>query len=342
MKIKIYNAEGAVFVKKYKVVGIGNAVVDVISQSSDTFLQRVGIEKGIMQLIEKERAEALYDAMENRVQAAGGAVANTLAGLGALGLETAFVGRVRDDALGQFYAQAMQEGGTDFVNPPVQDAHLPTSRSMIFTSADGERSMNTYLGISAELGPEDVSSSVAKEAEYVFLEGYLFDKDKGKQACVELSRACRSAGGKAGIAISDPFCVERHRADFLDLIEHELDYVIGNDAEIKSLFETDDLETALAKTAEICGLVVCTRGGEGVSVIAKGARVDVPVDEITPVDATGAGDQFAAGFLYGLVTKQPIEICCKMGCIAAGEVIRHIGARPETSVRGLFEAAALL
>ena len=342
MKIKIYNAEGAVFVKKYKVVGIGNAVVDVISQSSDTFLQRMGIEKGIMQLIEKERAEALYDAMENRVQAAGGAVANTLAGLGALGLETAFVGRVRDDALGQFYAQAMQEGGTDFVNPPVQDAHLPTSRSMIFTSADGERSMNTYLGISAELGPEDVSSSVAKEAEYVFLEGYLFDKDKGKQAFVELSRACRSAGGKAGIAISDPFCVERHRADFLNLIEHELDYVIGNDAEIKSLFETDDLETALAKTAEICELVVCTRGGEGVSVIAKGARVDVPVDEITPVDATGAGDQFAAGFLYGLVTKQPIEICCKMGCIAAGEVIRHIGARPETSVLGLFEAAVLL
>ena len=342
MKIKIYNAEGAVFVKKYKVVGIGNAVVDVISQSSDTFLQRMGIGKGIMQLIEKERAEALYDAMENRVQAAGGAVANTLAGLGALGLETAFVGRVRDDALGQFYAQAMQEGGTDFVNLPVQDAHLPTSRSMIFTSADGERSMNTYLGISAELGPEDVSGSVAKEAEYVFLEGYLFDKDKGKQAFVELSRACRSAGGKAGIAISDPFCVERHRADFLNLIEHELDYVIGNDAEIKSLFETDDLETALAKTAEICELVVCTRGGEGVSVIAKGARVDVPVDEITPVDATGAGDQFAAGFLYGLVTKQPIEICCKMGCIAAGEVIRHIGARPETSVRGLFEAAALL
>ena len=342
MKIKTYNAEGAVFVKKYKVVGIGNAVVDVISQSSDTFLQRMGIEKGIMQLIEKERAEALYDAMENRVQAAGGAVANTLAGLGALGLETAFVGRVRDDALGQFYAQAMQEGGTDFVNPPVQDAHLPTSRSMIFTSADGERSMNTYLGISAELGPEDVSSSVAKEAEYVFLEGYLFDKDKGKQAFVELSRACRSAGGKAGIAISDPFCVERHRADFLNLIEHELDYVIGNDAEIKSLFETDDLETALAKTAEICELVVCTRGGKGVSVIAKEARVDVPVDEITPVDATGAGDQFAAGFLYGLVTKQPIEICCKMGCIAAGEVIRHIGARPETSVRGLFEAAALL
>ncbi len=328
--------------KKYKVVGIGNAVVDVISQSSDAFLQRMGIEKGIMQLIEKTRAEALYDAMENRVQVAGGAVANTLAGLGALGLETAFVGRVRDDALGRFYAKAMQDGGTDFVNPPVQNAYLPTSRSMIFTSADGERSMNTYLGISAELGPEDVSGSVAQEAEYVFLEGYLFDKEKGKKAFFELSRACRSAGGKAGIAISDPFCVERHRADFLDLIEHELDYVIGNDAEIKSLFETDDLETALLKTAEICELVVCTRRGEGVSVIANAVRVDVPVDEITPVDATGAGDQFAAGFLYGLVTKQPIEICCKMGCIAAGEVIRHIGARPETSVRGLFKAAALL
>ncbi len=154
--------------KKYKVVGIGNAVVDVISQSSDAFLQRMGIEKGIMQLIEKERAEALYDAMENRVQAAGGAVANTLAGLGALGLETAFVGRVRDDELGRFYAQAMRDGGTDFVNPPVQNAHLPTSRSMIFTSSDGERSMNTYLGISSELGPEDVSAAWHKRLNMCF------------------------------------------------------------------------------------------------------------------------------------------------------------------------------
>ncbi len=155
-------------------------------------------------------------------------------------------------------------------------------------------------------------------------------------------RACRSAGGKAGIAISDPFCVERYRADFLNLIEDELGYVIGNDAEIKSLFKTYDFETALAKTVELCELVVCTRGGEGVSVIANDVRVDVSVDEITPVDATGAGDQFIAGFLYGLMTEQPIEICCKIGYGAVGEVIRHLGARPETLVRSLFETAALL
>ncbi|SLN14845.1 5-dehydro-2-deoxygluconokinase [Falsiruegeria litorea R37] len=328
--------------KTYQLVGIGNAVVDVISQSDDSFLELMGIEKGIMQLIERERGEVLYAAMESRVQTPGGSVANTIAGAGTLGLDAAFIGRVHDDALGRFYADAMNEGGVDFVNPPVPSGELPTSRSMIFVSPDGERSMNTYLGISSELSSEDVSKDVAGNSQIMFLEGYLFDKDKGKSAFLEAARDCRDGGGKTGIAISDPFCVERHRADFLSLIENELDFVIGNEDEIKSLFETDDLEAALAKTAEICPLVVCTRSGDGVSVLSNGQRIDVPVEKIVPVDATGAGDQFAAGFLYGMATGRDLETCAKIGCVCAREVISHIGPRPEANMQELLRDAGLL
>mgnify|MGYP001459874814 FL=1 len=327
--------------KTYKVVGIGNAVVDVITQSDDSFLANMGIEKGIMQLIEKDRAEVLYGSMSDRTQAAGGSVANSIAGIGSLGLRTAFVGRVSDDALGKFYAKAMTDEGTVFVNDPVAGGELPTSRSMIFVSPDGERSMNTYLGISAELGPEDVAEDVGANAEIVFLEGYLFDKDKGKQAFVKLARACRAAGGKAGIAISDPFCVERHRTDFLNLIEHELDYVIGNEEEVKSLFETDDLDDAIAKLSAICPLAVCTRSGDGVSIMSEGERIDVPVTKVVPVDATGAGDQFAAGFLYGLAKDRDLETCGKMGCICAGEAIGHVGPRPKANIAAMFRDAGL-
>ncbi|WP_371168578.1 adenosine kinase [Aliiroseovarius sp. 2305UL8-7] len=328
--------------KKYQVVGIGNAVVDVLTTADDSFLEHMGIEKGIMQLIERDRAEVLYAAMKERKQAAGGSVANTIAGIGNLGLSTGFVGRVHDDALGHFYAEAMEMDGTRFVNPPVPGGELPTSRSMIFVSPDGERSMNTYLGISAELGPEDVDDAVAADAEIVFLEGYLFDKDKGKQAFIAMSRACRAAGGKAGIAISDPFCVERHRDDFLALIENELDYVIGNEEEIKSLFQTDDLEHGIAKTAAICPMVVCTRSGDGVSIITAEERVDVPVERIIPVDATGAGDGFAAGFLYGMATGADLRTCGEMGCTVAGEVIRHIGPRADRDLNALLRDKGLV
>ncbi len=328
--------------KKYQVVGIGNAIVDVISESNDAFLHSNSIEKGIMQLVEKDRGEALYDAMTNRVQTPGGSVANTLAGLGELGLRTGFIGRVADDALGTFYAQSMQKEGTAFVNPPAAHAELPTSRSMIFVSPDGERSMNTYLGVSAELGPEDVSVEVARDSEVVFLEGYLFDKDKGKEAFKKLARECRAAGGKAGISISDPFCVDRHRDDFLTLIEHELDFVIGNQDEITSLMQNDDFDAAMNAIAQITDLVVCTRSSKGVSAIQNGKRVDVNVDKITPVDTTGAGDQFAAGFIFGMVTGRDLTTSCQMGSVAAGEVIRHIGPRPEGSVMELFQAAHLV
>jgi sugar/nucleoside kinase (ribokinase family) len=326
---------------KYQAVGIGNAVVDVISQTDDAFLSRMGIEKGIMQLIEQDRGEFLYDNMQNRAQMAGGSVANTIAGLGALGLSTAFIGRVSDDALGHDYAREMADVGTDFVNAPASDGELPTSRSMIFVSPDGERSMNTYLGISTELGPDDVDDAVAGGAGLLFLEGYLFDKDKGKAAFLAAARACREAGGMAGITLSDPFCVDRHRADFRKLVT-ELDYVIGNEHEWCALYQTEDLGAALEQAAAESGLIVCTRSGHDVVIVRGEETVTVPVDEVTPVDTTGAGDQFAAGFLYGLATGTSLEVAGRMGCIAGAEVISHYGARPEADVKAMFKSKGLI
>lgn len=326
---------------KYQAVGIGNAVVDVISQSDDAFLSRMGIDKGVMQLIEQDRGEFLYEQMQNRVQMPGGSVANTIAGLGALGLSTGFIGRVCDDELGHYYASGMAEVGTDFVNAPVDGGELPTSRSMIFVSPDGERSMNTYLGISTELGPEDVSDDVAGGAGLLFLEGYLFDKDKGKAAFLEAARVCRAGGGKAGISLSDPFCVDRHRDDFRKLVT-ELDYVIGNDHEWLSLYQTEDLGAALEQAASESGLIVCTRSGEDVVIVEGDETVRVPVDEVTPIDTTGAGDQFAAGFLYGVATGQSLAVSGRMGCIAAAEVIGHYGARPEADVLAMFRSEGLV
>ena len=326
--------------KKYHVVGIGNAIVDVFSAADDTFLELMGIQKGIMQLVEKDRGEVLYGAMKDRVQAPGGSVANTLAGLGNLGMTTAFIGRVHDDTLGRFYASHMVENGTDFVNPPVPGGELPTSRSMIFVAPDGERSMNTYLGISSELGPQDVSDAVAGATQLLFLEGYLYDKPKGKQAFERAAKLCQASGGKAGIALSDPFCVDRHRADFRRLVK-DLDYVIGNEHEWCSLYQTD-LSTALEQAAQDAGMIACTRSGHEVIICRGDEQAVVPVHRIVPVDATGAGDQFAAGFLYGVASGQSLYTCGRMGCVAAAEVISHYGARPDSDLKALFRKEALI
>ena len=319
--------------KTYDVVGIGNAIVDVISHGTDDFLENMGITKGIMQLVERERAELLYAAMSDRTQAPGGSVGNTLAGIGSLGLVTAFVGRVRDDTLGRFCAEKMQVASGE---------NLPTSRSMIFVSPDGERSMNTYLGEGAEFSGADVDASVMENARILFLEGYLYDKDKGKEAFAAAAAACRSAGGQAGITLSDPFCVDRHRADFRKLIEDEMDFVIGNEDEWLSLYQTDDLTAALDAAADVCPIVVCTRSGQAVVIRRAGVTVEVPVTEVTPVDATGAGDQFAAGFLYGLATGRDMEACGRMGVAAAAEVIGHIGPRPKRALKAIFAEQGLI
>ncbi|MDD7971822.1 adenosine kinase [Roseinatronobacter alkalisoli] len=328
--------------KTYQIAGIGNAIVDVISTVDDRYLDRMDIHKGIMQLVDRDRAEDLFATMDDRAQASGGSVANTLAGAGKLGLKSAFLGRVNADELGRFYAQDAESMGTRFVNAPVAGGELPTSRCMIFVTPDGERSMNTYLGISSEFGPDDVDETVIADSDIVFLEGYLFDKDKGKQAFQKAARACRAAGGKAGIALSDPFCVDRHRDDFRALVAGEMDFVLGNEQEWVSLYQANDLDDALAQAARECPLLVCTRSGDPVVIIQNGTRVEIPVTMVTPVDATGAGDQFAAGFLYGLATGRDMQTAGRMGCIAAAEVISHIGARPKTDLRGAFRRAGLV
>jgi sugar/nucleoside kinase (ribokinase family) len=326
----------------YDLVGIGNAIVDVISHGDDSFLDNMGIRKGIMQLVERERAEILYGAMRDRVQTPGGSVANTVAGVGTLGLKTAFLGKVKDDALGRFYAGGMVAEGTAFPNPPVNGPVPPTSRSMIFVSPDGERSMNTYLGAGADFDEGDVDPNVAGSTRYLFLEGYLYDKAPGKRAFTAAARACHDGGGQAGITLSDPFCVDRHREDFLRLIAGEMDFTIGNEDEWLSLYQTDDLEAALKKAAAACNTVVCTRSGDPVVLIRDGERVEVPVRRVTPVDATGAGDQFAAGFIYGLATGQTLETAGRMGVAAAAEVIAHVGPRPKRPLRTVFAEHGLI
>jgi sugar/nucleoside kinase (ribokinase family) len=323
----------------YQVIGIGNAIVDVISHASDMFLDQMGIEKGIMQLVDRERAELLYAAMRDRVEAPGGSVGNTIAGIGALGLKTAFIGKVKEDALGRFYAQTLADSGTAFPLPP-QKVELPTSRSMIFVSPDGERSMNTYLGAGADISSADVPD-VFDGADILFLEGYLFDKEDGKTAFTEAAARIKAAGGRAAITISDPFCAERHRADFQRLIAGDVDIAIGNEHEWMTLYECD-LETALARASSVCDIVACTRSGDAVWVQQGGQRFQAPVTRVVPVDATGAGDQFAAGFLFGIATGRDMETCARMGVICAAEVIGHIGPRPQTDIRALFANAGLI
>ncbi len=327
--------------KTYQLSGIGNAIVDVISRVPERLLDDLGIDKGVMQLVDRERAEALMAHMAERQQGAGGSVANTIAGAGRLGLRTAFVGRVRDDDLGHFYAKDTAPGGTAFVNAPVA-GDLPTSRCMILVTPDGERSMSTYLGISADLGPDDVDEAVMADSELVFLEGYLFDKDDGKEAFLKAARACRAGGGRVGIALSDPFCVNRHRDDFRRLVRDEMDFVIGNQQEWVALYQANDIDDALAQAAGECEMLVCTRSGDPVVLMHAGHRVAVPVERTVPVDATGAGDQFAAGFLYGIATGHSLETAGRMGCIAAAEVIGHIGARPQSDVRARMRAEGLV
>jgi sugar/nucleoside kinase (ribokinase family) len=329
--------------KRHQVVGIGNALVDVLSHTDDGFLEQNGVEKGIMQLIDRRRAVDLYGHMGPAREMSGGSAANTIAGLAALGSRTAYVGKVRDDQLGGIFAHDLRAQGADYETPlaPADHAH-ETGRCMVLVTDDGERSMSTYLGVSEFLAPSDIDEAQMAGAEWIFLEGYRFDGPDSIAAFEKAVRAAKGAGGKVAITLSDPFCVERHRDEFLRMIRFDVDLLVANEHELMSLYRTDDLGPAMDRAEADVPMTVCTVGARGAHVLGGGERVHAPATAVKVVDATGAGDLFAAGFLYGLTAGRDRRTCARMGCLAAGEVISHIGARPEADLRALFAAEGLL
>ena len=322
------------------VVAIGNAIVDVIARVDDDFLAANRVEKGIMTLIDQTRAAELYAAMPPAREVSGGSASNTAAGLGAIGVPTAFVGKVRDDQLGRIFAHDIRAVGVHYDGPVTPaDAPSETSRSFILVSPDGERSMNTFLGASTELVAADIDEALLGRARWLYLEGYLFDTPEAKEAYARAIHAVKSAGGCASMTVSDPFCVDRHRADFRRLIADELDLLFANRAELLSLYQTDDLETAIDLVAADVPLAAITLSGDGAIIVRGASRTRVPATRVEVVDTTGAGDLFAAGFLAGLARGAPDATCARMGCAAAGEIISHIGARPEADLAALLSAA---
>lgn len=324
--------------KTYDVVGVGNAMVDVLGRVPDAFLERAGIEKGIMQLIDAERGIELYGMMGPAREISGGSAANTIAGLGMLGDRTAYVGKVKDDQLGAIFAHDIRALGVDFLTPmaPKSLDGDETGRCIVLVTPDGERSMNTYLGVSGHLSAEDIDEAMMASTDWLYLEGYRHDGPDSLAAFAKAVRACKGAGGKVSLTLSDPFCVDRHRDEFRRMCREELDLLFANEHEIVALYQTSTLEDALDRAREELPMAAVTVGPSGVYVIQNGRMVHAPAAPMKRVDATGAGDLFAAGFLHGLVHGRNMLTCGTMGCVAAGEAISHIGARPEEDLKELF------
>lgn len=324
--------------KTYDVVGVGNAIVDVLARVPDAFLDENGIDKGIMQLIDAERAAALYGKMGPAREISGGSAANTIAGIGMLGAKAAYVGKVKDDQLGAIFAHDIRALGVDFETPMAAKSLEgdETGRSMILITPDGERSMNTYLGVSADLGPGDIDERLMAETEWLYLEGYRFDGAHSQEAFRKAIAATRAAGGKVSITLSDPFCIERHRDAFRRMVQDDIDLLFANEHELVSLYQTGTLEDAMDAARNEVELAAVTVGPSGAYILKGERTVHAPAAPMERVDATGAGDLFAAGFLYGLTRERNLLTCGTMGCVCAGEVISHVGARPEEDLKQLF------
>jgi len=319
------------------VVGIGNAIVDIIAYADEAFLERHGMHKGAMTLIDEAKAEALYAAMGPAVQLSGGSAGNTIAGLASLGAKTGYIGKVRNDALGDIFRHDIASAGAAFPTAAAQDGPA-TARCLIFVTADAQRTMNTYLGACVNLTPADVDAALIESAKITYLEGYLYDPPLAQDAFHRAAEIAHRAGRKVALSLSDGFCVERHRAEFLRLAEHHIDYLFANEAELMALFETG-FDEALAEVTKLVEIAAVTRGAQGSVIAAKGETVTVvaaPVAQI--VDTTGAGDLYAAGFLYGLATDRPLAECGRIASLAAAEIISHFGGRPEVPLKDYVAA----
>ncbi len=317
------------------VVGVGNAIVDVIVTVPESFIEEHRLVKGAMTLIDAERATSLYAAMPPGIEASGGSAANTAVGVASFGGSAAYLGKVRNDQLGEVFAHDLRAAGVAFdVRPAPVGA--PTARCLIQVTPDAERTMNTFLGISAFLDPSDIDDAVVESARITYCEGYLYDTDEAKAAIRHAMDVASNAGRLVAITLSDSFCVDRHREEWLELLADKVDLVFANEAEIGSLFLTDDFEAASRQITDLVPMAALTRSAKGSVIMTREDRIEVAASPVAHVvDATGAGDLYASGFLYGLAHGAPLERCAYMGGVAAGEIISHIGARPRVSLGDL-------
>ena len=323
-------------VTRYDVLGIGNAIVDVIARAEEDFLLRQGMRKGGMALIDAARAEAIYQAMGPAVEVSGGSAANTIVGVASLGARAAFIGKVKDDLLGRAFAHDIRAAGVTFATTPAADG-APTGRCYVLVTPDGERTMNTFLGAAQDLHPADIDADIIAASAVTYLEGYLWDPRNAKDAFLKAAKIAHDAGRIVALTLSDAFCVDRWRDEFLHLMRSRtVDLIFANETELHSLYQTADFDAAAAALCADVEAAVVTRSEKGCLVIGPDGTEGVPAFPVERVvDTTGAGDLFAAGFLCGLARGADDRTCGRLGALAAAEVIQHLGARPEASLEDL-------
>ncbi|RMG46227.1 MAG: adenosine kinase [Acidobacteria bacterium] len=313
---------------EWDVVGLGNAIVDLLVRVDEPRLAELGLAKGTMSLVDEAEAVRLTERFPGAVTCSGGSAANTMAGVASLGGRAAYIGKVREDDLGRAFAEDIRRAGVHFATPPAAEGPA-TARCIVLVTPDGQRTMQTFLGASTGLGPGDVDERLVRASRVTYLEGYLWDPPQAKEAFVTAARAAHEAGRLVALSLSDPICVERHRDSFRDLVGGHVDVLFANEEEIRSLFETDSFDEAAAQAAATCRIAALTRGPRGSVVLWEGTRHDIPAEPVPEVvDTTGAGDLYAAGFLYGLTRGWDAERCGRLGGLAAAAVLGSLGARP--------------
>ena len=324
--------------ERFDVLGVGNAVVDVFTHTDTQFLTEHQITKGSMSLIESTRAEYLYHLMSSRTLVSGGSAANTIAGLASLESRCAFIGKVSNDHLGQFFRRDMQKLGVTFQTTPIAN-NVPTAQSLIFVTPDADRTMNTFLGASFHLSPQDLDETLIQNSKISYLEGYLQDHPDKNNLFLKVAHIAHQSNQKIALSLSDPLCVDRHRRNLQSFVSHHSDLVFSNEEEALSLYQTHSLAQAINALQQSCPLAVITRGAQTIIVITSKNIEEIPTEPVSKlIDTTGAGDQFAAGFLYGFTHNKPADTCARLGAICAAEVISHNGARPHKRITFLEDS----